>query len=89
MHILIATPYLPWPLNAGGKVSQFSTLASLSKDHSFTIVCPIHSQKETEYVKQLEERLPHVRVKPVLFYTVPTSPTTYSILRVFPTQSLV
>ena len=65
MNILIATPYLPWPLDIGGKVAQFSTLECLSKDHSYTIVCPIYSEKEAEGIGEIERRLPNVRVKAV------------------------
>jgi polysaccharide biosynthesis protein PslH len=82
MHVLIATPYLPWPLNAGGKVAQFSTLECLSKDHTFTIVCPVHSKDEAEGIQEIESRIPNVRVKAVPFYK-DRSPTNYSRMRDF------
>lgn len=82
MHILIATPYLPWPLDAGGKVAQFSTLECLNEDHFFTIICPVYSRKEVEVIKEIEQRLPHVRVKAVILFTEYT-PTNYSRIRDF------
>lgn len=63
MRILIATPYLPWPLDSGGRVAQFSTLAALSSEHSFVIVCPANSSNTINNAEELEARLPHVRVR--------------------------
>jgi polysaccharide biosynthesis protein PslH len=82
MHILIATPYLPWPLNAGGKVAQFSTLECLRQDHTFTIVCPVHSKDEAKGIQEIESRIPNVRVKAVPFYQ-DRIPTNYSRMRDF------
>ncbi|WP_309735676.1 glycosyltransferase [Chamaesiphon sp. OTE_75_metabat_556] len=82
MHILIATPYLPWPLNAGGKVAQFSTLKCLSKDHTFTIICPVHSKNEAEGIQEIENRISNVRVKAIPFYK-DRIPSNYSRLRDF------
>jgi polysaccharide biosynthesis protein PslH len=81
MHILIATPYLPWPLDTGGKVAQFFTLECLNKDHSFTVICPIYSQKEAEGIKEIEQRLSNVKVKGVPLYD--DNPTNYSRMRDF------
>ncbi|MGA7952700.1 MAG: glycosyltransferase [Gloeobacterales cyanobacterium] len=65
MHILIATPYLPWPLASGGNVAQFSTLQCLSQDHLFTLVCPVYSQQQVDDAKELSNHLTNVRVKAV------------------------
>jgi polysaccharide biosynthesis protein PslH len=62
MRILIASPYLPWPLRSGGNAAQFSTLKCLSGDHEFTLVCPIYGESQEEDARQLAAELPAVKV---------------------------
>lgn len=63
MRILIASPYLPWPLWSGGNAAQFSTLRCLAQDHDFTLVCPIYSESQRVHAKELERQLPNVRIR--------------------------
>jgi glycosyltransferase involved in cell wall biosynthesis len=65
MNILVASPYLPWPLDAGGKVAQYSTLACLSNDHRFTLVCPVYNEKGLSDAAELQTHLPGVKVRAV------------------------
>jgi len=65
MRILIATPYLPWPLNSGGNAAQFSTLESLMQDHEFTLVAPFYRPEQAALVRELAAKLPQVRVRGV------------------------
>jgi glycosyltransferase involved in cell wall biosynthesis len=65
MRILIASPYLPWPLRSGGNAAQFSTLKCLSADHEFTLVCPIYDSSQEEDARQLAQEVPEVRVRAV------------------------
>ena len=65
MRILIASPYLPWPLRSGGNAAQFSTLQCLSEDHQFTLVCPIWTEIQEAHGRKLAEKLPNVRVRTV------------------------
>ena len=63
MRILVASPYLPWPLWSGGNAAQFSTLHCLAQDHDFTLVCPVYSQAQRGYTDQLQRQLPRVRIR--------------------------
>lgn len=65
MRILIATPYLPWPLNSGGNAAQFSTLQSLMEDHEFTLVAPFYRLEQASLIEELASKLPRVRVRGV------------------------
>jgi glycosyltransferase involved in cell wall biosynthesis len=87
MRILILTPYLPWPPNAGGKAAQLSTLAALAGDHDFHIVCPIYSAKELEYCNVLQNRLKQVTVHPVRLYAA-SSPINYHLLIILTLRKL-
>ena len=62
MNILIVTPELPWPPEAGGKASQFATLQALQKDHVFRIVLTREIKNLHTLAAELESRLPHVQV---------------------------
>ena len=74
MRILIASPYLPWPLNSGGNAAQFSTLKCLEEDHEFTLVCPIYDEAGVASAKELQVRLPRVRVRAVACGSPPVQP---------------
>lgn len=63
MKILIVTPYLPWPLDAGGKAAQYATLLALAEDHTFIIVCPARNVNQIQHAQELEHNLPHVTIR--------------------------
>lgn len=65
MKILVASPYLPWPLDAGGKVALFSSLACLKSDHRFTLVCPVYSEEGLTAAASLQAELPDITVRAV------------------------
>lgn len=65
MRILIASPNLPWPLDAGGNVAQFSMLKCLERDHDFTLVCPAYTPADAANARRLRSELPGVRVRSV------------------------
>jgi glycosyltransferase involved in cell wall biosynthesis len=65
MNILVASPYLPWPLNAGGRVAQYSSLACLCTDHRFTLVCPVYTEEGLSDAAALQETLPGIKVRAV------------------------
>jgi glycosyltransferase involved in cell wall biosynthesis len=69
VRVLIATPFLPWPLNDGGKTAQFRTLESLRGSCEFTAVVPFYSQYGLEYIETLRQQLPHVRVVPAICFS--------------------
>jgi glycosyltransferase involved in cell wall biosynthesis len=65
MRILIAVPWLPWPLDAGGNVAVFNSLACLQRDHEFTLMCPIYGEDGACGVASLQSHLPAVKVRGV------------------------
>lgn len=65
MRIVIASPYLPWPLEYGGNAAQFSTLRCLAADHEFTLVCPVYERSKIEHAQKLAARLPEVQIRAV------------------------
>ena len=82
MRILIATPYLPWPLNSGGNAAQFSTLKCLAEDHEFTVVSLVYNREQMAYVKELSVHLPNVKWRGVYCGEEPLSPSLpFRILR--------
>lgn len=80
MRILIASPYLPWPLWSGGNAAQFSTLHCLAQDHDFTLVCPVYSEAQRGYAQELQRQLPRVRIRAAFCGTRP-QPLLFRALR--------
>jgi glycosyltransferase involved in cell wall biosynthesis len=71
VRILVASPYLPWPLWSGGNAAQFSTLHCLAQDHDFTLVCPVYSEAQRGYARELQRQLPTVRIRAAFCGTRP------------------
>jgi glycosyltransferase involved in cell wall biosynthesis len=65
MKILVAIPWLPWPLDSGGNVAVFNSLACLQRDHEFTLVCPVYGEDGVQGAAALQAHLPEVRVRGV------------------------
>ena len=65
MRILIASPYLPWPINTGGNSAVFSTLKCLEDDHQFTLVCPVYDEDGEADATALQSQLPRVNLRAV------------------------
>jgi glycosyltransferase involved in cell wall biosynthesis len=65
MKILVACIPLPWPLDAGGKVAVYSSLACLRKDHCFTLVSPVFSEQGLADAAALQAALPEIKVRAV------------------------
>ncbi len=65
MRILVAIPWLPWPLDSGGNVAVFNSLACLEREHEFTLVCPVYGEDGVEGAARLQAHLPQVRVRGV------------------------
>jgi len=70
MNILVASVQLPWPLDSGGKVAVYSSLACLRNDHHFTLVYPVWDESGISDAVALQERLPEIKVRRV--YCGPT-----------------
>jgi glycosyltransferase involved in cell wall biosynthesis len=65
MRILIASPYLPWPIDSGGRAAVFSTLKCLEGDHQFTLVCPVYDEAGEANAASLRSQLPQVNLRTV------------------------
>jgi polysaccharide biosynthesis protein PslH len=75
MHILIATPYLPWPLTEGGRVAQFRTFEALRNDCVFTLVVPVYSLEEETDARTFAGLFPNLKVKAVRCFQIVPPPT--------------
>lgn len=71
MRILVASSFLPWPLNSGGNAAQFSTFKCLAQDHQFTLVCPVYDEMGMAHARELQEQLPQVTVRAVFCGLLP------------------
>lgn len=54
-HILIITPYLPYPLTSGGAVRVYNLLKQLSNKYAFHLLCFIYSEDERKYIPDLQD----------------------------------
>jgi glycosyltransferase involved in cell wall biosynthesis len=73
MHILIASPYLPWPLTEGGRVAQYRTFEAMRNACSFTLVVPVSSPEEETNANSFTERFPNVTLEAVRCFHVDLS----------------
>ncbi len=55
IRILSVTAYLPYPLNAGGRVRQYNLLKRLAPEHETTLVSFVDSEEELQYVPIIKE----------------------------------
>lgn len=62
MKLLIITPIIPYPLDEGGKVSQFAFLEYLQDFLELHIVISVNSDNDARYANQLSEILPKITV---------------------------
>ncbi len=62
MKILLVAPYLPWPLDAGGKYAQFTMIEHLRRGHELTLVC-CQGEDGGEAAATLRARWPDVRLR--------------------------
>lgn len=62
MNILILTSQLPWPATAGGRISQFSCIKALCRDHNFRIVLTNYQFISVDDACELERAIPSVSV---------------------------
>jgi len=62
MRLLICTPYLPWPLDSGGRASQFSILDALPNEYEIKIIYRQQSLDDNDNAREIERRLPNIKV---------------------------
>lgn len=61
MKILIALPYVPWPLNSGGNQAVYSMLDVMRREHDLTVVVRANGN-ESDAV-QLQQQWPDVDIR--------------------------
>lgn len=62
MRLLIVTPIIPYPLEEGGKVSQYAFLEYLQHKIEIYLVVFIKNKNESKYVEQLRLKLDKVKI---------------------------
>jgi glycosyltransferase involved in cell wall biosynthesis len=65
MHILIASPYLPWPLVEGGRVAQYRTFEAMRDVCTFTLVAPVRGAHGMADARSFAKMFPNVRVEAI------------------------
>lgn len=68
MKLLIITPVIPYPLDEGGKVSQFAFLECLQNSLDLHLILNINSDLENDYADQLSQVLPKISVHKILTF---------------------
>jgi glycosyltransferase involved in cell wall biosynthesis len=71
MNILIASPFLPWPLTEGGRAAQYRTFEALQGACTFTLVVPMNSLQEEADAKVFAGRFSNVTVEAVRCFQIP------------------
>lgn len=68
MTILNITPYIPYPLSEGGKISQFAIIDYLRNLDSLTIILVAYTLSDIENIEHLKYLWPNVDIKTINFY---------------------
>jgi glycosyltransferase involved in cell wall biosynthesis len=63
MKILMLTPYIPYPLNEGGTISQFAIIDYLRKENEITLVLTSTCEKDDHNISELKRLFPEVHVE--------------------------
>lgn len=71
MNVLIASPYLPWPLTEGGRAAQYRTFEALQGVCTFTLVVPTISLQEEADAKAFAGMFSNVTVEAVRCFQIP------------------
>lgn len=71
MHIVIASPYLPWPLTEGGRVAQYRMFEALQDTCTFTLVVPMNTLQEEADAKVFAGKFSNVTVEAVRCFQIP------------------
>lgn len=65
MNILIITPKIPYPLDEGGKISQFAVIDYLRKNNSVILVLTTYSKEDELNVSLLNNLWPEVTIETI------------------------
>ena len=75
MDVLIASPYLPWPLTEGGRTAQYRTFEALQGACTFTLVVPMNSLQEEADAKTFAGMFSNVTLETVRCFQIPRTPS--------------
>jgi glycosyltransferase involved in cell wall biosynthesis len=81
MRILIASPYVPWPLNEGGRVAQYRTFEALRDFCTFTLVVPVYNLEQAADVQLFAAKFPDITTEAVHCFQIEPPPPLRARLR--------
>jgi glycosyltransferase involved in cell wall biosynthesis len=70
MQILIITPFIPYPLDTGGRLAQFALIDKLRDKHSFNLLLYAYNQKDIENIEALKKLWPDVAFEIVIPFPI-------------------
>jgi glycosyltransferase involved in cell wall biosynthesis len=65
VDILLITPYIPYPLTEGGKISQYAIIDCLRGTNSITLVLAAYQNQDLEYIEVLRQHWPDVNIQAI------------------------
>lgn len=71
MNILVASPYLPWPLTEGGRAAQYRSFEALQDACTFTLVVPMNSLQEEADAKVFAGMFSNITLDAVRCFQIP------------------
>lgn len=81
LRILVASPYLPWPLIEGGRVAQYRTFEAVRDVCTFTLVVPVNNLEQEADAKLFAGKFPEITVEAVRCFQSPPSSPPRALLR--------
>lgn len=70
MNLLLITPYIPYPLSEGGKISQFAMIDYLRHHQSITLILVANDEESINNISQLQSLWPEVDIKTINTYVI-------------------
>ena len=68
MKLLVVLPWMPYPLNDGGKQGSFNMLEQLQYKLDIVLIYPVESVNQLKYQMELQERLLNIKIYPFEYY---------------------
>lgn len=83
MRILIITPFIPYPLSEGGKISQFATIDYLRKIHKVKLILVSRVLTDDENINELKRLWPDVEIFNINIHILPTQTKAGNLRRIY------
>ena len=74
MKLLVVLPWMPYPLNDGGKQGSFNMLEQLQYKLDIVLIYPVESVNQLKYQMELQERLLNIKIYPFMLRSRLQSP---------------